>query len=83
VREAWAKGLSEADQLYADNVARMTRQYRGVMLYHLLTAQRLLSKVGSASADVPLNASDSKLYIGQHVYRITSPSRFLTDSKGK
>ena len=78
VREAWSQGLAEADQLFADNVARMTRQYRGIMLYHLLTAQRLLSKVGSASANLPLNASDSKLYIGQQVYRITAPSRFLT-----
>jgi hypothetical protein len=81
VREAWAQGLAEADQLYADNVARMTRQYRGIMLYHLLTAQRLLSTVGSASASLPLNASDSKLYIGQQVYRITAPSRFVTDLK--
>jgi hypothetical protein len=81
VREAWGKGLVEADQLYADNVARMTRQYRGIMLYHLLTAQRLMSTVGSASASLPLNASDSKLYIGQQVYRITAPSRFLTDVK--
>ncbi|MDR3176037.1 MAG: type IV secretion system DotC family protein [Desulfovibrio sp.] len=83
VREAWARGLAEADQLYADNVARMTRQYRGIMLYHLLTAQRLLSAVGSASARLPLNASDSKLYIGQQVYRITAPSHFLPDVKGK
>ena len=83
VREAWARGLAEAEQLYADNVARMTRQYRGIMLYHLLTAQRLLSTVGSASANLPLNASDSKLYIGQQVYRITAPSRFLTGKDEK
>jgi hypothetical protein len=81
VREAWAQGLAEADQLYADNVARMARQYRGVLLYHLLTAQRLLSKVGSASANQPLSASDTKLYIEQGVYRITAPSRFLTNVK--
>jgi len=80
VRETWAEGLAAAQQLYADNVARMTRQYRGIMLYHLLTAQSLLSKVSSASASQPLNASDSKLYVGQHVYRITAPSRFLTDT---
>jgi hypothetical protein len=81
VREAWTRGLVEAEQLYADNAARMTRQYRGIMLYHLLTAQRLLSTVGSASASMSLNASDNKLYIGQQVYRITAPSRFLTDTK--
>ena len=76
VREAWAQGLAEADQLYADNIARMTRQYRGVMLYHLLTAQHLLSRVNTASADLGMNISGNKFSIGQKVYRITAPSSF-------
>jgi hypothetical protein len=80
VRDAWARGITEADQLYADNVARMVRQYRGVMLYHLLTAQHLLSRVNTASADLGMKTSDNggKLNIGQNVYRITAPSAFIT-----
>ena len=79
VREAWAQGVTEADQLFTDNVSRMVRQYRGVMLYHLLTAQHLLSRVNTASADVGMKTTDSgnKLHIGQKVYRITGPSAFL------
>lgn len=82
VREAWAQGLTEADQLYADNVSRMARSYRGVMLYHLLTAQHLLSRVNTASADLGMHKSDNgnKLNIGQQVYRITSPSAFTVMS---
>lgn len=78
VREAWAQGLAEADQLYADNVSRMARSYRGVMLYHLLTAQHLISRVTTASADLGTRQSDNgnKLNIGQKVYRITAPSAF-------
>ena len=78
VREAWAQGLAEADQLYTDNVSRMARSYRGVMLYHLLTAQHLLSRVNTASADLGTRRSDNgnKLNIGQKVYRITAPSAF-------
>jgi hypothetical protein len=81
VREAWAQGIAEADQLYADNVAGMTRQYRGVMLYHLLTAQHLLSRVNTASANLGLKTSDQggKLHIGQKVYRITAPSAFTVN----
>lgn len=79
VREAWARGLTEADHLYADNVSRMARQYRGIMLYHLLTAQHLLSRVNMASAEVGMKTSDNgnKLHIGQKVYRITAPSAFM------
>lgn len=76
VREAWDQGLAEADQLYADNVSRMARSYRGVMLYHLLTAQHLLSRVNTASADLGTRTQGNKLNIGQKVYRITAPSAF-------
>ncbi len=78
VREAWAQGLSEADQLYADNVSRLVREYRGIMLYHLLSAQHLLSQVNTASASLGIKTSDNgnKLHIGQKVYRITAPSAF-------
>ena len=78
VREAWAQGLSEADQLYADNVSRLVREYRGIMLYHLLSAQHLLSQVNTASASLGIKTSDNgnKLHIGQKVYRITAPSTF-------
>ena len=83
VREAWAQGVAEADQLYADNVSRMVRQYRGVMLYHLLTAQHLLSKVNTASAEIGTKTTDggNKLHIGQKVYRITTPSAFLPQAQ--
>ncbi|MFG6375177.1 MAG: type IV secretion system DotC family protein [Desulfovibrio sp.] len=77
VREAWNEGAEQADQLYADNVSRMAREYRGIMLYHLLTAQHLLSKVGTASAELGRHASGNKLNIGQQVYRITRPSAFV------
>ena len=78
VRETWAQGISEADQLYADNVSRLVREYRGIMLYHLLSAQHLLSRVNTASASLGMKTSDNgnKLHIGQKVYRITAPSVF-------
>ena len=79
VRDAWTQGLKEADQLYADNVARMVRIYRGAMLYHLLTAQHLLSRISTASSDLGMHTTDNgnKLNIGQRVYRITAPSSFM------
>lgn len=85
VREAWVQGLTEADQLYADNVSRMARSYRGVMLYHLLTAQHLLSRVNTASSDLGMRQSDNgnKLNIGQKVYRITAPSAFTVAPRKK
>lgn len=79
VREAWARGMEEADHLYADNASRMVRSYRGAMLYHLLTAQHLLSRVQISSSELGLSKSShgNRLNIGQKVYRITKPSAFI------
>ena len=56
----------------------MVRSYRGAMLYHLLTAQHLLSRISTASYDLGMHTTDNgnKLNIGQRVYRITAPSSF-------
>lgn len=84
IREAWAQGLAEADQLYADNVFRMARSYKGILLYHLLTAQHLLSRVHTASASLGTRTQGNKLNIGQSVYRITAPAAFTPKrQKGK
>lgn len=80
VREAWALGMEEADRLYQDNVSRMVRDYRGIMLYHLLTAQHLLSQVRTSSANLGIKSKDNKLHVDQRMYRITSPALF-TPSK--
>lgn len=77
VHKAWNEGVTQADHLYEDNVARMTREYRGIILYHLLTAEHLISNLATASADMGRHISGNKLNIGQHVYRITRPSSFI------
>ena len=80
VREAWAQGVEEADNLFTDNVSRLVRDYRGVLLYHLLTAQHLLSRVRTADADlgVRVTRDGNRMNLGQKVYRITEPSFFVT-----
>ena len=84
IREAWNQGIAEADQLYADNVFRMARSYKGILLYHLLTARHLLSRVHTASANLGIRTQGNKLNIGQNVYRITAPARFTPHkAKGK
>ena len=85
VRESWAQGLTEADQIFQDNLARMTRDYRGVLLYHLLTAQHLMSRVRTARADMGLHISSkgTRLNIGQKVYRITAPGAFSVPAAPK
>ncbi len=61
VREAWAQGLAEAESALCGHVARMTRSYRGAMLYHLLTAQHLLSRIRTASSETGMRTSGKEI----------------------
>jgi hypothetical protein len=80
VRESWIMGVEQADQMFLDNVSRMVRDYRGIMLYHLLSAQSMMSRVSTASADLGVHIKDNKMHLAQKVYRITSPSEFTVPS---
>ncbi len=77
VRQGWAFGMEQAEEIYKTNISRMARDFRGITLYHLLTAQNLLSRAKTAKADMGIHINNNKMYIGQKVYRITSPSRFI------
>lgn len=80
--QAWLEGVSQADELFLQNISQLVRDYKGVMLYHILLAQNLLTKTQMAASKATTNISKNKMHIGQKVFRITSPSRFSAP-KGK
>ncbi len=81
IRDGWQIGIAQAAEIYKTNISRLARDYRGITLYHLLTAQNLLTKTQLAQADLGIHVNNDKMHISQKVYRITSPSRFIPASK--
>lgn len=84
-------GTAEADHLYADNVSRMARSYRGIMLYHLLTAQHLLSRVNTAFSDLgtqPIRQRQQAEYRPEglpdyRAFRVHGRARRVPEERGK
>ena len=81
VLNGWNRGIVESNYLYSDNVARLTRDYKGVLLFHMLAAEKILTEPNLAKANFGVHVSNNKMFIDQKVFRITKPSEFNKDSK--
>lgn len=81
VREGWLAGVEQANFLFEDNVARLTRDYKGAVLYHHLVAEGLLSKPSYAKAEANTRVTKNKMFLEQIVFRITQPAAFNTNTK--
>ncbi len=81
IREAWAKGILEADELFIVNINRLVRDYRGITLYHLLVAKDYVNEFSMSSSLPVTNIEGNKMFLEQKVFRITNPAKFQIPNK--
>ncbi len=74
IRQGWQNGLVQAKTIYLSNLARLERDYKGMLLYRELLAKNMVSKpyVATTSLGVTSEDNNSQLYIGDKVLRITA-----------
>jgi defect-in-organelle-trafficking protein DotC len=82
VRIGWTSGTEQADGIFALNLARLERDFNGMLLYHELRRKGMVSDpiVADASFGVTGDA-DKQMNIGERVYRITVTPAFNMDSR--
>jgi defect-in-organelle-trafficking protein DotC len=79
VIEGWNDGVSQANAIHELNLARLDRDYQGMLRYSLLLAKGLVAEptVGSDTAVVTGNANE--MIVGSTVHRVTAPAKLVTD----
>lgn len=79
VTEGWNDGVAQANAINEMNLARLERDYQGMLRYTLLLAKGLVAEptVGSDVAIVTGNANEMAL--GDTVHRVTAPAKLVTD----
>ncbi len=80
IKEGWQLGVEQADELYRDNIFRLVRDYKGILLYHMLAAEKLLTEPKLADSAFNTHISKNKMFINQRVFKIVGPSRFNPNS---
>lgn len=76
----WENGVKQADTIYSENLARLKRDYAGMLLYRKLLAQHMVSPPYVAATDLGVTGDSNSMNIGDKVLRITALPALQADS---
>jgi len=72
IDEGWDAGVQQAEIIFKENIARLGRNYKGMILYRTLLAQNIVSPPFVAQLDVGITGGGSDLTVNDRVLRITA-----------
>lgn len=79
VAEGWSLGVSQANQIFETSLARLERDYKGMILYKSLLAKGMIGKPYVAEANMGVTGSGNAININDRVLRITAKPQLQTD----
>ncbi|MFN7096542.1 MAG: type IV secretion system DotC family protein [Gammaproteobacteria bacterium] len=68
----WKQGSEQANNIFADNVARLKRDYNGMILYHELVDQNMISVPFVASTNLGVTGGGNAMSVNDQVQRLTN-----------
>lgn len=74
VNIGWQEGVYQAEDMFQMNLFRMKRDYVGMVLYHALLAQNMISQPYVSKADLGITGDARQMRINDQVIRITEHS---------
>ncbi len=77
----WKEGIQQANTIFAENLARLKRDYKGMALYRSLLAQNMVSMPYVAKANLGITGSGEDMRINDQVLRITALPALQTNAK--
>lgn len=71
VELGWEKGFNQANEIYASNLAKLTRDYQGMLIYRDLLEHNMISAPIVARSELGITGDESQMRINDQVLRIT------------
>lgn len=81
VKAGWATGVLQADQVFAANLARLERDYKGMVLYRSLLTRHMVSKPYVAQSNLGVTGDGNQISINDRILRITALPQIDTRSE--
>lgn len=72
VEEGWRAGIQQAELIFKENMARLKRDFEGMIRYRALLAQNMVSPPFVAQLDMGITGGGSDLTVNDRVLRITA-----------
>ena len=80
VKAGWAVGMQQADQVFQAQLARLTRDYKGMVLYRHLLTRNMVSKPFVGDSNLGVTGDGSQIAINDRILRITALPQLETRS---
>lgn len=81
IDEGWQIGITQADVIFTENLARLKRDYEGMVLYQILLTQNMVSLPFVAEVNLGVTGGANEMAINDRILRITALPEFNTASK--
>jgi len=81
IKTGWEKGIQQAYSIFQQNLARLKRDYQGMILYRKLLQEKMISAPYVAKTNLGVTGSGSDMRINDQVLRITELPQLQTDSQ--
>lgn len=81
VKQGWALGVEQADAILQENLARLSRDFRGIIKYRELLAEGKVSRPFVAQAEMGTRGDDTGMVVGERILRITTSSGLVSDQE--
>jgi defect-in-organelle-trafficking protein DotC len=79
--EGWAEGVKQANLIYEENLARLKRDYQGMVRYRMLLAQNMVSAPLTAQRDLGITGGGEQLSVNDRILTIKALPSLKADSK--
>ena len=79
--EGWKQGVKQANDIFSTDLGRLTRDYKGMILYHKLIAQNMISAPHVGKSNLGITGGGNHMRIGDKIMRITAIPSLNANSK--
>lgn len=77
VRDGWPKGVMQGREIFKQDLDLLDRDYRGMILYHRLADQNMLSIPIVTEAKIPLNATGNRMEVDGSLLQLVAIPQFV------
>ena len=81
VREGWAWGYQQADEIFEQDLSRLTADFMGMVRYRLLLSKGQISPPYALHVDRGVTGGGAEMRIGDRAVQITGVPQLLTGSQ--
>jgi defect-in-organelle-trafficking protein DotC len=81
IKVGWEKGIVQAYSIFQQNLARLKRDYKGMLLYRKLLLEKMISPPFVARTELGITGDGTDMRVNDQVLRIVELPQLQTNSK--